>query len=47
MRERLRALVNAEVFDMNVHIKRALAKITRELVTACARKSLALLKAVE
>ena len=46
VRERLRALVNCEVFDTNLHIRRALAKITRELVQGCARKSLALLKAV-
>ena len=47
VRERLRSLVNGEVFDMDLHIKTALAKITRELVEACVRKSLALMKTVK
>ncbi len=42
--ERLAALVNGELFDMTKHIKKALKKITPELVAACARKSLFLLK---
>ena len=36
--------MNDEVFDMTKHIKKALKKITPELVTSCARKSLFLLK---
>ena len=43
-RERLRALANDEEFDEINQIKTALRVITKDLVFACARKSLFLLK---
>ena len=42
-RERLRALANDAFFDEVAQIKTALKVITKELVDACARKSLHLL----
>jgi len=43
-RERLTALANDEEFNERDHIKKAMKEITRDLVAACARKSLFLLK---